>query len=246
MPGNFVKIFKHLIMNFKKMLLPVLALVVSVVTYAQNADEVIAKYISAKGGADNLRKIESMVMKGNLNINGMMIPVTITTVNNTGMRVDFSFNGMSGYTIITKDAGWDFNPFAGQTKAEPMTAEDVKSKQDALDVRDDLLDYASKGTSVNYMGTEDVEGTECHKLQLTLNGGKQKTYFIDTDGYMLVKSSEKTTVNGQETESNTMYSNYKMVGDVLFAHNISADMGPIEMESIELNTTVDTNLFKPE
>lgn len=235
-----------MIMNVKKMFLPVLALVVSVVSYAQNADEVISKYINAKGGADNLRKIESLVMKGNLNINGMMIPVTITSVNNTGMRVDFTFNGMSGYNIITKDAGWDFNPFMGQTKAEPMTSEDVKSKQDALDVRDDLLDYASKGTAVDYMGTEDVEGTECHKLQLTLKGGKQKTYFIDTDGYMLVKSSEKATVNGQEAETNTMYSNYKMVGDVLFAHNIAADMGPIEMESIEINPTIDSNLFKPE
>lgn len=235
-----------MIMNFKKMLLPVLALVVSVVTYAQNADEVIAKYINAKGGADNLRKIESLVMKGNLNINGMQIPVTITSVNNTGMRVDFTFNGMSGYQIITKDAGWDFNPFMGQTKAEPMTSEDVKNQQDALEVRDDLLDYASKGSSVAYMGTEDVEGTECHKLQLTLNGGKQKTYFIDTDGFMLVKSSEKATVNGQESERSTMYSNYKMIGDVLFAHNIAADMGPIEMESIEINPTVDSNLFKPE
>ncbi len=233
-------------MNFKKMFLPLVGMVLCIASYAQNADEVITKYLTAKGGADNLRKIETLVMKGNLNINGLQIPVTMKMVNNGGMRVDFTFNGMSGFQIITKDAGWDFNPFSGQTKPEPLTAEDVKSKQDALDIRDDLLDYASKGTSVEYLGIEDVEGTECHKLLLTLSGGKQKTYFIDADGFMLVKSSEKTTVNGQETESNTMYSNYKMVGDIMFAHNIASDMGPIEMESIEINTPIDNSAFKPE
>ncbi len=233
-------------MNFKKIILPIVAVVFSVASYAQSTDEVITKYLAAKGGADNLKKIESLLMKGNLNINGLQIPVTMSMVNDAGMRVDFTFNGMSGFQIITKEAGWDFNPFSGQTKPEPLTAEDVKSKQDALDIRDDLLDYTLKGTSVEYLGTEDVEGTECHKLLLTLKTGKQKTYFIDADGFMLVKSSEKTTVNGQETEANTMYSNYKMVGDIMFAHNIASDMGPIEMESIEINTPIDTSMFKPE
>lgn len=233
-------------MNFRKMILPIVALVFSLASYAQSADEVIAKYLTAKGGADNLRKIESLVMKGNLNVNGSQIPVTMSMVNAAGFRVDFSFNGMSGFNIISKDSGWDFNPFAGQTKAEPLTAEDVKSKQDALDIRDDLLDYASKGTSVEYLGTEDVEGTECHKMLLNLSSGKQKTFYIDTDGFMLIKSSEKTTVNGQETESNIMYSNYKMVGDIMFAHNIESALGPIEMESIEINTPIDNSVFKPE
>ena len=136
---------------------------------AQSADEIITKYIAAKGGAEKLNAITSIVQKGNLNVNGMKIPVTITVIDNKAMRADFTFNGMSGYQIITTTDGWGYNPFQGQTKAEPMTADDVKISQDALDAKDDLLNYAAKGTTVEALGTEDVEGTECYKLTPTLD-----------------------------------------------------------------------------
>jgi hypothetical protein len=235
-----------MIMNIKKWAFGFCALAVASFSSAQTAEEVVAKYISAKGGADNLRKIQTVVMKGTLNANGLEIPINSYVIGNKAYRQDFTVNGMTGYQIITKENGWNFNPFMGQTKAEAMTADDIKSSLDQLDATDDLLDYAAKGTGVEYLGTEDVEGTECYKLKLTMSSGKEKTYFIATADNMLVKTSQKVNANGQEVETSTMMSNYKEVNGVLFPYSISVDFGPLEIENIEINVPVDESLFQPE
>lgn len=212
---------------------------------AQTADEVVNKYINAMGGADKLKTINTIVRKGTLNANGQKIPINVYLVNGKAMRQDYTVNGMTGYQILTSTAGWSFNPFMGQTKAEPMTDDDVKKEQDQLDATDDLLDYASKGTTVEYLGTDDVEGTECHKLKLTLKSGKEKTYYISTEDNMLVKISEKVTANGQEQQSDVMFSNYKEVNGIMFAFSVNGPFGPIEIDSIDINTEVDDTLFQP-
>ena len=170
-----------------------LTLVLSVCTitasFAQTADEIAKSYLDAKGGADKIKAINDLTMTGNLTINGIKIPLTIKVVNGKAMRVDFSFNGMTGYQIITETQGWNFNPFQGQTAAEPMTDDDVKSSQDQLDATDDLLDYAAKGSTVEYLGKDDVEGTEAHKLKITFKSGKEKTMFISTADYVLLKAT---------------------------------------------------------
>lgn len=212
---------------------------------AQTADEIVNKYITAIGGTEKLRAINSVVRKGTLNANGMKIPINSYTVNGKGMRQDYTVNGMTGFTILTSTDGWNYNPFMGQSKAEPMTADDVKKDQDELDATDDLLDYASKGTTVEYLGTDDVEGTECYKLKLTMKSGKEKTAYISTEDNMLVKTSEKVTANGQEQEASVMYSNYKEVNGIKFAFSINSPFGPIDFDSIEINTEVDDALFQP-
>ena len=212
---------------------------------AQTADEIVSKYIDAKGGAEKLRSIKTIVQKGNLNANGQKIPVNMTIINGKAMRQDFTVNGMTGYQIVTTTEGWGYNPFMGQTKAEALTADDVKSSQDQLDATDDLFEYASKGITVDYLGTEDVEGTECHKLKLTMKSGKEKTMFISTEDNMLVKVSEKVTANGQEIESNTMFSNYKDVDGIQFPFSVNGNFGLVEMDSITINPEVDESIFKP-
>lgn len=212
---------------------------------AQTADEIVSKYIDAKGGAEKLRSIKTIVQKGNLNANGQKIPVNMTIINGKAMRQDFTVNGMTGYQIVTTTEGWGYNPFMGQTKAEALTADDVKSSQDQLDATDDLFEYASKGITVDYLGTEDVEGTECYKLKLTMKSGKEKTMFISTEDNMLVKVSEKVTANGQEMESNTMFSNYKEVDGIQFPFSVNGNFGLVEMDSITINPEVDESIFKP-
>lgn len=213
--------------------------------HAQTVDEIVNKYITARGGADKLNTINSSITKGNLNVNGMKIPINISVEDGKAMRVDFTFNGMTGYQIITTTQGWNFSPFQGQTKTEPMTDDDVKKNQDALDAKDDLLDYAKKGTTIQSLGNEDVEGSDCYKLKLTYKSGKEKTFFIATDDSLLVKTSEKVTVNGQEQDNNTTFANYKVVNGIKFPFSITSPMGLIEVDTITIDPQIDESIFKP-
>ncbi len=233
---------KHLLFS------ALLSITTFTICHAQTADDIITKHIDAMGGADKLKTVNSLVASGNVNANGTKIPIKITMIQNKGVRVEFTFNGMTGYQILSKDSGWNFSPFQGQTKPEPMTPDDVKKNQDQLDIQDDLFDYKTKGSTVESLGTDEVEGTDCYKLKVTQNNGKEKTYYLGKDDYMTVKVTEKNTVNGKEVESNTMYSNYKPVGDGMkFAFNQNNNMqGEIIFDTVTVNTPVDEKLFKPD
>ncbi len=234
-------------MKFKQILLTVILIIVAAsFSIAQSLDDVISKHLNALGGADNMRKISSLIMKGNINQGGTKIPIIITAINKKAFKVEFTFNGMTGYQVLTDTAGFGFNPFAGQTKAEPITQDEVKKSQDQLDILDEFLDYKDKGTTLEDLGTDDVEGTECYKIKLTLKGGKEKTLYLSKENYLTIRATEKNEINGKEMESTTDYSNYKKTGDVLMPYALNSSLqGQIEIDTIDVNPAIDESIFKP-
>lgn len=223
----------------------ILCITAATFSIAQSLDAVVSKHLDALGGADNLRKINSLVMKGNINQGGTKIPIVMTVINKKAFRVEFTFNGMTGYQVLTDTAGWGLNPFQGQTKAEPMTADQVKKSQDELDVHDEFLDYKDKGTTLEDLGTDDVEGTEAYKIKVTLKSGKEKTLYISKDNYLTIRQTEKTEINGKEIESTSDYSNYKKVENIMLPFSINNSLqGPVDIDTIEINPTIDEGLFK--
>jgi hypothetical protein len=217
---------------------------------AQTADEVINKHIEAIGGLDNWKKVKSMVQTGSMTVQGMNIDLTITTLNGKGSRQDIVAMGMTNYVIITPTEGWRFFPIQGQQAAEAMTADDVKESQDMLDASSSLVDYKAKGHTAEFLGKEDVDGTECLKIKLTQKGGKVETYFIDPATYFIVKSVSTIKANGQEAEVFTTYSNYQKTSEgVLVAMSMSIPLGPgfnadVTLSKVEINKPIDESIFK--
>jgi hypothetical protein len=213
---------------------------------AQTADEIIQKHITAIGGTDNWKKITSVKMAGSVNAGGMELPVTVTKVNGKGFKAEFTINGMTGYMILTPTAGWAYNPMQGQQKPEALTAEDVKQSQDELDIPGPLFDYKTKGCKIVYLGKDEVEGTECHKLKVTLPNGKEQTMYFDATSYYHIRTVEKTTANGKEEEQISNYGNFqKLPEGIVFPMSIDEGEGPMAVKSVEVNKPVDDNLFKP-
>ena len=220
---------------------------------AQTADEVVNKHIEAIGGADNWKKVNSMVQTGTVSANGMEVNITVTIEHGKGMRRDIAIMGMNGYAIVTPTAGWNFMPFGGgQTAAEPMTAEDLKDAQDGLDVQGSLVDYKAKGHSVELLGKEDVDGTDCFKIKVTQKSGKTETYFFDTKTFFIVKSLSVLKANGQEAEVTTGYSNYqKLPEGILIPMTLNLPLGGPGMNAdyivskVEINKPIDASVFKP-
>jgi hypothetical protein len=52
----------------------------------------------------------------------------------------------------------------GRTQ-EKMSADDTKSLMEDADIDGPLVDWKAKGSTVEYLGTEDVDGTQAHKLK---------------------------------------------------------------------------------
>lgn len=216
------------------------------VTKAQTADEIISKHIDAIGGADAWRKVTSIRQEGTMQVQGADVTVARTVLHGKGTRQDISFGGMNGYSIMTPTAGWNFMPFQGQTQPEPMTAEDIKEGQQDMDAQDELVDYKDKGTTVELLGKDDVEGTECYKLLVTFKSGKSESLFIDPASYHIIRQVAKQKANGQEMDITTNFSNYqKLPEGIVVAMSMTLPFGELNIKKVEVNKPVDEMIFKP-
>lgn len=225
----------------------VTGLLFSAMTFAQTAEELVEKHISAIGGMENWKKVNSIRQEATLSVQGMDIPVVITAVHNKATKQEYTVMGMTGYSIITAEGGWNFNPMQGQTKPQPITQDELKYGKDQLDLQGDFVDYKAKGHSIQLMDKEDVEGVECLKLKLTRKSGNESIFFFDPKTYYIVRTSSKISANGQEVESVVNLSNYqKLPEGIVVPHTIenSAIPAPITLTKVIINGKIDDAVFK--
>ncbi len=222
------------------------ACVSSFSTFAQTAEEVIKKHIDAIGGEAAWKKVNSIKMEGSINYSGTEVPVTVYMKHKKAMKAEFSYAGMTGYTILTDKAGWVYLPFGGQTKPEPMTEDDVKKSQEDLDVQGKLIDYKAKGFTVTFLGKDDVEGTECFKIKVVSPAKKEETMYFDATNFYHIRSTSKVDMNGKEVEMTQTYSNFKKLPEgIVWAMNQDSGNGPMTVKSVEINKTIEDAVFAP-
>jgi hypothetical protein len=213
---------------------------------AQTVDEVINKHIEAVGGKENWKKVNTMKMEASLSVQGMDIPINIYQVNNKSFRQDFTAMNMTGYTILNNDSGWSFNPLQGQSKPEPLPADQLAAQKDQLDIQGEFVDYKEKGHKVELLGKEDIDGTEAIKVKLTRKSGSEAVFFFDPKTYYIIRAVSKMKINGQDIEQVSNLSNYTKLPEgivIPFTMETSGAPAPVIIKKIEVNPTLDPSLF---
>lgn len=232
----------------------VLGIVFMQFVQGQTADEVINKYIDARGGKEKLNAVKVLYMEGSRQMMGSEIPVKVTVVQGKLFRTEFEYGGSSGYSIVTPTQGWSYFPMRSQT-AEPIPAEALKGMQAQLDIAGPLVDYAAKGNKVELQGKETVDGTEAYKIKLTTSAGKDITYYIDAKTNLLIQSKATgapmgRNANAAPQEIVTNYSDYKSIDGVLFPQTIANPGGGMQggsttFDTIVINKTISEDQYKP-
>lgn len=231
---NIAKILSTLALGF-----------MSLTSSAQTQDEIINKHIEAIGGKDNWNKVKSLRSEATMKAQGAEIKLTFIQVDKKAMRQNISLMGMDGYSIITEKEGWSYMPFQGQTKPEPMTADDVKNAQDGLYLQDDFLTFKELGKKVQYLGKDDMDGTECFKFKMTDKNAQETTYYLDASSYLTIKQTNKVKADGKEMEGSTLYSNYKKLPEgIVYPMTIGGGWGDTEFTKVEINPVIDDKEFK--
>jgi hypothetical protein len=211
----------------------------------QNLDEIVSKHIEAVGGADNWNKVKSIRMECSMKVQGSDIKITICQVDRVASRQDVEAMGKKGYSIVTTTEGWNFMPFWGHTKPEAITADELKSAQDDLSIRDEFITYKELGKSIEYIGKDDIEGIECYKIKMIDKDGQETTYYMDTESYYVIKQVDKFKADGKEMENTTMYSNFEKLNEgIVFPMAISGGWGVTDIVKLEINPKLEDSLFK--
>ena len=199
---------------YKSILALILALFISN-SYAQTADEVINNYVTAIGGMDKIKSINSAKVTGKFSAGSMDIPFTTIYKRPMKTKLEMQIQGMTMIQAYDGANGWMLNPFQGSRDPEKMSEADTKSVRDNADFEGKVVNYKEKGSTVELIGKEDFEGTEVYNIKLTDKGGDVTNFFFDASSYLLLKEATKRKIGPKEIAVDVIYGNYKATEGLL-------------------------------
>jgi hypothetical protein len=229
-----------------------LAALASAGAHAITADELVARNIAAKGGEAKLSAIHSLRMTGKIRVNGDTLELGyVMLVKQPGsIRYEAVLQGLTEVQAYDGKQAWQINPFQGRKDPEKLSADDAKGLgEDAADFAGPLVGYQAKGYKLDYLGTEDVDGTEAHKLRITRPNGDVTYVYLDPEHFLEIRTLTRRIEHGVPKETVTDYGDYEQVEGVYFP--FSQESGPkgsterqkVQFEKAEANIAMLDALF---
>ncbi len=250
------------IVNQSHMHLPPVILLISVALIAaagfaqdKNAptlDELVSKNIEAKGGADALRGLQSLTLTGKMLVQQGQIQLTyVQTKKRPGeVRAEATLQGMTQVEAYDGKEGWKISPFQGRKDPERMSADDVKSLMEDAEIDGPLVDWKAKQSTVDYLGTEDVDGTLAHKLKVMRKNGDVNFVYLDPDHFLEIRILTQRIKHGAQVEVETDLGDYEKINGVFIPFSIETgrkgdpDKQKIVIDKAEGNVPVDDTIFR--
>ena len=229
-------------------------MLVSVPAAAETADQLIARNVAARGGDAKLRDIKSIRLTGRAVIGGEGFSIDAAwgmVQKRPGMlRTELTFQGLTQVNAYDGREGWSMTPFGGRREPEKSSEDMARGLAQQADFDGPLVDWRTKGHSIEYLGTEDVDGTPAHKLRVTRKDKDVQYVFLDPDSALEIRIITMRKIRGAEEISETDYGQYQQVGGVWlpFAVESGGKGGPkgfrISVERAELNVPLDDAQFR--
>jgi outer membrane lipoprotein-sorting protein len=236
-------------MRIKLIGLALLMLFIVHIASALTVDELIAKNIEARGGLDKIHALQSVRFTGKLRFGSTDLPYVMMMKRPEMLRTEFTLQGMTAIRAYDGKDAWRISPFRGRVDPEKLSADEAKVLKINADLEGPLVDYKSKGNTVEYLGTEDVDGTEAHKLKVTFKSGDIRYIYLDPDYFLEIRNVDVTRVRGAEQVEETDIGNYEKVEGLFFPYAIESGPkdGPkdsaITIEKAEVNVNLDESVF---
>lgn len=209
--------------------------------HALTAAELVAKNIEAKGGAAALQSVKSLRREGRLIVNGgqFVLDLRETKQRPESIRTEVSMQGLSQVQAYDGTEGWRIDPFGGRKDPERMPADDVREYAEDASIDGVLADAAAAGQQIDYLGTEDIDGTPAHKLRVTRKQGGVQYVYLDPDYFLEIRVESQRTVRGVKRTAVTDYGNYEKVGGVFWPLSIESGIkGEGDPAKFEYRTAV--------
>jgi len=205
-----------------------------------SAVEIVDQNVAARGGLQAWRAVQTMTITGKLGAGGnqrvtlavpvpgqpkgqeamlphrpleeAQLPFVMDLKRPDKVRFELEFNKQTAIQVFDGVQGWKLRPYLNRKDVEPFSPEEMKiaSKQGHLDGL--LIDYAAKGTRVEFDSIEKVEGRDAYKLKLTLKSGDVIHVWVDSQTFLEAKvEGQPRRLDGTYHPVEVYYRDYRPV-----------------------------------
>jgi outer membrane lipoprotein-sorting protein len=213
-------------------------------------DQIVQKHVEALGGAAKLNSIQSLVVTGTVSILGQTeAPLTIQVKRPNLMRLEMTFQGRKIVQAFDGTTAWTVNPTVS-SEPKQSSEEDTRAAQESSDfIGGNLVDYKSKGNTVELVDKEELEGVSVYKLKITKKNGSIEYDYLDAKSFLPIRTEGRRTQLGQEILYESKIANYKPVEGVLMPFSLTQLVNgrlamEITVEKMDANVPLDAAVFK--
>jgi photosystem II stability/assembly factor-like uncharacterized protein len=191
-------------------------------------EELVARNLEARGGRERLAALRSLHLAGKIAVtfgdpdSALELAWTRLAKRPGMIRTEGSVQGLTAIRAFDGRGGWQVNPFFGRREPDRLSADDAKTLARDADLDGPLAGAKERGDALAYLGTEDVDGTEAHKIQVTRPDGDVEYVYLDPDRFLEIRVETRTRVRGVEVVEERDLGNYERVEGVLVPFSIEA------------------------
>lgn len=215
-----------------------------VVAQTLDVDDIVARNIAARGGAQRLGALKSQRMTGTLSFEtNPGEPFHVEMKHPGKIRQEILANHEQFTQVSDGREGWILRP---GKPPEAMSPGQVHDLDGSADLQGPLFQYKEKSHQVELAGKDSVDGRDAYKLVITLGDRTKRTDFIDAKTFLELKW--EGVVGGQKMES--YFHDYRKVNGIAYAFSIESS-GPgfkqkLVFSKIEVNIELpDSRFTKP-
>jgi len=215
------------------------------VVHGQDLSEILDQHFSVVG-QEKLMKIKTFTIYGNIVQMGTEFSFVQKVKKPNMFRMEADIQGQQMIQAFNGEDGWYIAPWIGPDPQD-LTGPQLKQAKEQTNIEGDLYNWEEKGHLAEFLGTEDMEGTEVYKIKLTKKEGDEIFYYIDSEAYIILKESRIMTMQGNEMEIESFPGNYEMLDGIAFPMSIKSNtMGQeteVLFDSVKFDIEMDDSIF---
>jgi hypothetical protein len=199
---------------------------------AQTVDDVVRRYLEARGGLARLHAVQSLRLTGTMELPDVSAPFVLELKRPNKMRTEFTVEGQTGIRAWDGRTAWERLPLPGE-RPRPMGPEDA----------------AAKGYTIELVGRDRLPGGDTWKLVVRGRDDPPRTMHLDSRSHLVVQTLDRRLVDGREVEFLTEVGDYRSVNGLLFPHRIevgpkgSSERQRLVIRKVEINPPLDDARF---
>lgn len=200
---------------------------------------VLDAYIKAVGGADNLKKVNTIYQKAEVSVPGAPAPVTVIIkrgVNKFAQEISMAGMGTLQKAVINGNKGY----MMAQGQRTELKEDEVKEFFYEVNPTMELTIRDNKDVTIK--GIENIDGKDAYALKF-----KDYTFYYDTVTGLKLAEAKEVEVMGQKMSQMTYYKDYRDIKGVKIAYNIVQNVGfdlDMKFSEVKINEGVTDADFK--
>lgn len=218
-----------------------------------SVDEILQRHVQALGGRDKIGAVRSTITHAEYREGTFVMPRAFIA------RMYPYYKTICDPTQPLGDVCEGYDGSAWEWYADPgvvvrTVGAAAAAARHGTELIDSLLDYKSRGTRVEFAGSEQFAEKPVYKLHVTLADGFEKDVFVDQNSFLIVGDRRSAPIHafGEPVRSENRFGDYRPVNGILFPFSFveveiatGKELNKLTIQSITINPKLDPAFFAP-